>query len=513
MALNPINLFARRQGAGQGQNNNQIGRLQRLGYALGSQGLQGYVSGALGATNPYAMPSPIGSALQNLVAGAMGGKFLREARNLQTERKAAQTAMANILMGGAVPEVTAAPPEVPTGTLGQIGQFFRPQRLTQEQALAPYSGATAITPEMITASGADPLQVAMTKKQFSALQRQENYRKAHKTFLERQRFLNNNEPIPDDVRIEWENVQKLDFPIEMPAVDFKVIDIGEKGKGVVGVNIFGQAVGVPKVVPSINQWAGMSPIVQAMRREQGKILAKYNPPEVEKNLNTLSEALKRLADTTKPELTGGIFATAANFAGENMPWLLSVWPDILGGKVAQESVDMAERVADITQRSMKQILGAAFTEKEGAGIIRRAYNPNLPQALNERRLRALYKSLKRQHDIKVSQIKYLNKHGSLEGYQFPSDAMSQETDTANVSAFNSTIDSVRLSSKDLMEAVGTVKTIEDINSLLAPYVKKDEEGVAFLTKRGEEAYNDKGKKNAIIELIRKRDSLTASPKQ
>jgi hypothetical protein len=162
---------------------------------------------------------------------------------------------------------------------------------------------------------------------------------------------------------------------------------------------------------------------------------------------------------------------------------------------------------------MRQILGAAFTEKEGAGIIRRAYNPNLPQALNERRLRALYKSLKRQHDIKVSQIKYLNKHGSLEGYQFPSDAMSQETDTANVSAFNSTIDSVRLSSKDLMEAVGTVKTIEDINSLLAPYVKKNEKGVAFLTKRGEEAYNDKGKKNAIIELIRKRDSLTASPKQ
>jgi hypothetical protein len=69
---------------------------------------------------------------------------------------------------------------------------------------------------------------------------------------------------------------------------------------------------------------------------------------------------------------------------------------------------------------MKATLGAQFTEKEGANVIKRAYNPALPESENIKKIMAVQKELREIARAKKMAVDYYEANNfSLEGYKGP----------------------------------------------------------------------------------------------
>ena len=85
--------------------------------------------------------------------------------------------------------------------------------------------------------------------------------------------------------------------------------------------------------------------------------------------------------------------------------------------VAQDSVDVQEQVEEVVQRNLRIILGAQFTEKEGDRLIRRAYNVNLPEAVNQVRLKRLIDAMTATRAAQMAAAKYYEKYGTLKGFK------------------------------------------------------------------------------------------------
>lgn len=85
-----------------------------------------------------------------------------------------------------------------------------------------------------------------------------------------------------------------------------------------------------------------------------------------------------------------------------------------------ESAAVQERVEQVVQGSLRQTLGAQFTEKEGMLVIKRAYNPVLSEAENIKRIAAVQKELRGIAEAKAAAAQYFEENGSLVGYKGPS---------------------------------------------------------------------------------------------
>lgn len=94
-------------------------------------------------------------------------------------------------------------------------------------------------------------------------------------------------------------------------------------------------------------------------------------------------------------------------------------PDFARAVFAPEAKDAQERVEQVVQRSLREVLGAQFAEKEGERLIARAYNPALPPEYNIRRLRALFAQLEAAHAAQDAMATYFGEKGTLWGYQGP----------------------------------------------------------------------------------------------
>lgn len=81
------------------------------------------------------------------------------------------------------------------------------------------------------------------------------------------------------------------------------------------------------------------------------------------------------------------------------------------------AVEARDSVAEVVQRSLREILGAQFTEKEGAMLINRAYNMRLPQEVNAKRVDRLVRQLKVAADAKASAAQYFEKNGTIKGWR------------------------------------------------------------------------------------------------
>ena len=81
-----------------------------------------------------------------------------------------------------------------------------------------------------------------------------------------------------------------------------------------------------------------------------------------------------------------------------------------------KSLDLQETVAGVIQKNLRETLGAQFTQREGFLLIKRAYNPSLPPAVNARRLKA-YAELAKSY-IKEQQLMddYFRQNGTMAGY-------------------------------------------------------------------------------------------------
>lgn len=81
-----------------------------------------------------------------------------------------------------------------------------------------------------------------------------------------------------------------------------------------------------------------------------------------------------------------------------------------------EAVAAKNKVEEVAQRNLRQVLGAQFTQVEGERLIARAYNPSLPPKENARRVEALVKQISDAAKAKESAAKYFEENGTLTGW-------------------------------------------------------------------------------------------------
>jgi hypothetical protein len=96
--------------------------------------------------------------------------------------------------------------------------------------------------------------------------------------------------------------------------------------------------------------------------------------------------------------------------------LIGVQPDLVRAILNPAAQDAKDRVEQVVQRSLRETLGAQFTQAEGDRLIARAYNPSLPPERNAARLRALFAQLEAVNRQKLALREHFNQNGTLQGF-------------------------------------------------------------------------------------------------
>lgn len=152
--------------------------------------------------------------------------------------------------------------------------------------------------------------------------------------------------------------------------------------------------------------AGAKPTVaqNEVDKNFGKDYADYNvgggKATIDKNLGLLEEAAQEL--DAPGELAGGISGMLPDRA-----------QDLTNPKLAAAR----DKIRSAIQASLKQVLGAQFTEKEGQAIFNRAFNPRLSDAENAKRVRTELQALSAMAKDKDNAARYYEQHGTLRGFQ------------------------------------------------------------------------------------------------
>ena len=98
--------------------------------------------------------------------------------------------------------------------------------------------------------------------------------------------------------------------------------------------------------------------------------------------------------------------------------LIGAQPDFLRAITNPDAQDAIDRVGSVVQRSLREVLGGQFAQREGEQLVRRAYNPSLPPAQNAARLRALFAVLDQTAKNKMDMATYYQGNDySLGGYK------------------------------------------------------------------------------------------------
>lgn len=143
-----------------------------------------------------------------------------------------------------------------------------------------------------------------------------------------------------------------------------------------------------------------------------KEFAKYvSSGDEAKNFDTILKLEETLTDADK-KLSSGF--------GEQ---LIGLAPDKFRDIFDAQDKSIEDRIKAVAQTSLKQILGAQFTEREGKMILDRAYNPAQPKEENIRRMRELVRSLRSQAEAKKASMDYFAENGTLQGFTSPSQAV------------------------------------------------------------------------------------------
>lgn len=82
-----------------------------------------------------------------------------------------------------------------------------------------------------------------------------------------------------------------------------------------------------------------------------------------------------------------------------------------------QSTALQQQVEQAVQNTLRQTLGAQFTEKEGERIMRNSFDPALSAEENIKKISAAAEQLRKQAQATNSAAKYYEEHGSLVGYK------------------------------------------------------------------------------------------------
>ena len=147
----------------------------------------------------------------------------------------------------------------------------------------------------------------------------------------------------------------------------------------------------------------LSPTEKVIDEAFGKIAAEYvlnGAPQIKANLLNLSEKIAILE-------SGDM-----NVSGKGIGLL----PDAALGIFAPEAASFIGDVRDIVFQSLREKLGAQFTQMEGDRLVAAAFNSYLPEEMNIARLQRLYTTIEEAARSKQDAINYFDANRTLRGY-------------------------------------------------------------------------------------------------
>jgi hypothetical protein len=103
--------------------------------------------------------------------------------------------------------------------------------------------------------------------------------------------------------------------------------------------------------------------------------------------------------------------------GGDVTGAIGMLPREMGAFFNPDGTIARENVEEVVQRSLREILGAQFTEKEGERLIARAFNPLLSPAENTKRVKRLLTTIQGMAESKQGMVDYFDQNGTLRGYQ------------------------------------------------------------------------------------------------
>jgi len=92
-------------------------------------------------------------------------------------------------------------------------------------------------------------------------------------------------------------------------------------------------------------------------------------------------------------------------------------PDFAASFFNKSGLRAKELVAEVTQRNLREVLGGQFAQKEGEQLIKRAFNPNLSEAENIKRIERLAESIRKARDAKIAAARHYEEFGTLANYK------------------------------------------------------------------------------------------------
>jgi len=147
--------------------------------------------------------------------------------------------------------------------------------------------------------------------------------------------------------------------------------------------------------------------------------------------------------------------------------LIGITPEILQPFVGQtQAKAFLGDVRDIVFQSLREKLGAQFTEKEGDRLVAAAYDPSLPEEINAKRLRRLLAVVKTMKASKDGMMDVYRQTGTLKDYEPPKatfsniyDALVEEEFTSKT---NEELEILYANTKDLDKKAAIVRYAEKL---------------------------------------------------
>lgn len=188
------------------------------------------------------------------------------------------------------------------------------------------------------------------------------------------------------------------YDFSLPRADKEVKD--PTGRNVVTLDQQGRPIGTRPAAPEeISLTPAQKAIDTKFAEEYTQFKTAGGYADIQKGVGQLNEALKALrqTDSLSGPLVGGIPDAVLKFANP-------------------EAIAIRESVEEVVQRNLRLVLGAQFTEKEGERLIARAYNKNLSEAENAKRLSRLVTQIQQAAQAKMAAIQYYEQNGTLAGF-------------------------------------------------------------------------------------------------
>ena len=137
----------------------------------------------------------------------------------------------------------------------------------------------------------------------------------------------------------------------------------------------------------------------------GQELAKWESTGAANTRSNIDSLNKIIGLIDEGQIKTGGFVDALPFGSD--------WARAIVNPQAQDALD---RVRGVVFQSLRETLGAQFTEREGQRFVEASYNPMLSQDQNADRLRDYVLRLESAEKARNQQLQYLKENGTLQGY-------------------------------------------------------------------------------------------------